>query len=129
MNNDNFICIFRWMHAELGLDEKQEKVYAYIYGITKDGESVCTSSHATISEMCNCSVSTVKRKINELEDGGFIKKKTESKNGMTYCKYWVCDVEKKRKEGRRKALMEEAKQEIKKRNEMKKKREENKKNK
>ena len=121
-NSENYICIFRWMHSELMLSEKDEKVYAYIYGITKDGESICTSSHSTMAEMCNCAVSTVKRSIENLEKKGLIRKETKfNDKNVSYCKYWVVDVEKNRKEGRRKALMKEAEEMIKKKKEINKK--------
>lgn len=121
-NSENYICIFRWMHSELMLSEKDEKVYAYIYGITKDGESICTSSHSTMAEMCNCAVSTVKRSIENLEKKGLIRKETTfNDKNVSYCKYWVVDVEKNRKEGKRKALMKEAAEMIKKKKEITKK--------
>ena len=116
MNNENFIIIYRWMHAELDLKGNEEKVFAYIYGITKDYESFCTSSHATIADMCNCDVSTVKRAINDLKKKKYIDKRTwESEKNVTFCKYWVKNIEEIRKKKRREKLMKEAEEEIKKR--------------
>lgn len=105
MNNDAYYSIFRWMHSELLLNDKEEKVYAVIYSFSNTGENTCNASQSTIAELCNISVSSVKRALKSLEKKGMIEKITRIYNNQKKCEYAAINVDEKRKQGRKLAAL------------------------
>ena len=65
------LCTHDWM-LEIGLTDKQEKLFALIYGYSQDGVSRMRGTSASISVWLRCSERHAKRMIRELEDMGLI---------------------------------------------------------
>lgn len=105
MNNEAFYTIFRWMHSELLLNDKEEKIYAIIYSFSNTGENTCNAAVSTLAELGNMSASSVKRALKNLEKKGMIKKITRIYNNQKMCEYMAINVSEKRKQGRKLAAL------------------------
>lgn len=85
-----------WMLA-LGLTEKEERVYALIYGYSQDGMSRMRGTAGSIAEWLHCSEITAKRIIWSLEDKGLIGHEviawSNGKIGGTLTEFWANDPE------------------------------------
>lgn len=85
-----------WMLA-LGLTEKEERVYALIYGYSQDGMSRMRGTAASIAEWLHCSEITAKRIIWSLEKKGLILHEVISWSngevGGNMTEFWSIDPE------------------------------------
>ena len=91
MKNTNYIVIQGWMLNELKLKGNDLNLFAIIYGFSQDSESEFTGSLNYLCESLNCSRNTAKKSLKSLTDKGFIKKKVQVVNGVTFNKYSVID--------------------------------------
>ena len=71
MRNDDYIVIQGWM-LDLDLTEKQLRLYAIIWGYSRDGRSRMRATAKHLGEWIKCTERTAKRLINSLEDLGLV---------------------------------------------------------
>lgn len=83
-----------WM-LSLGLTEKEERVYALIYGYSQDGVSRMRGTSGSIAEWLHCSESTAKRITRSLEAKGLICHEviawSNGEIGGTLTEFWAID--------------------------------------
>ena len=93
-----------WM-LSLGLTEKEERVYALIYGYSQDGMSRMRGTSGSIAEWLHCSESTAKRIIWSLESKGLIGHEVIAwSNGIiggTLTEFWAIDPDEAEAPGKR----------------------------
>lgn len=93
-----------WM-LSLGLTEKEERVYALIYGYSQDGMSRMRGTSGSIAEWLHCSESTAKRIIWSLESKGLIGHEVIAwSNGViggTLTEFWAIDPDEAEAPGKR----------------------------
>ena len=89
MKNENHLTIDGWMINNLDLKGNELIIYALIYGFSQDGESEFYGSRSYIAEWCNSSLPTVDKALNELIRKGFILKRVETINNITFNRYKV----------------------------------------
>lgn len=92
MKNNNYILYYNW-----GFDFSTNLIYSYIFGWGKQGTYV---SNDFLSEITGLSISTIKRSIKELVDGGYVRKANTRNKRKRYLKTTSMktpnDVEKER---------------------------------
>ena len=89
MKNENHLTIDGWMINNLDLKGNELIIYALIYGFSQDGESEFYGSRSYIAEWCNSSLPTVDKALNKLIRKGFILKRVETINNITFNRYKV----------------------------------------
>lgn len=65
------LCIYDWM-LDLGLTDKQQKLYAIIYGYSQNGLSRMVATSESIAKWLNCTQRQAKNIIRQLEDMGLV---------------------------------------------------------
>lgn len=89
VSNVNHITIDGWMVNELDLKGNELIVYALIYGFSQDGQSEFYGSRSYIANWCNTSLPTIDKALNDLISKGYIIKRTEEINNLTFNRYKV----------------------------------------
>ena len=89
MENTNYIQIQGWMINELELKSNELIVYALIYGFCQDGESEFTGSINYICKALRCSRPTAINVLKNLVEKGFLVKRQETVNSVTFNRYKV----------------------------------------
>ena len=89
VKNENHLTIDGWMINNLALKGNELIIYALIYGFSQDGESEFYGSRSYIAEWCNSSLPTVDKALNELIRKGYILKRVETINNITFNRYKV----------------------------------------
>ena len=89
VKNENHLTIDGWMINNLDLKGNELIIYALIYGFSQDGESEFYGSRSYIAEWCNSSLPTVDKALNELIRKGYILKRVETINSITFNRYKV----------------------------------------
>lgn len=85
--SDNHITIDGWMINELNLKGSELIIYALIYGFSQDGQSEFYGSRSYMAGWCNASLPTIDKALNDLILKGFILKRTEKINNITFNRY------------------------------------------
>lgn len=87
VQKNSFITVQAFMRNDLNLKGNELLIYALIYGFSQDGESEFTGSINYVCEWCGTSRPTVIKALQELTARGYIIKKTEVKNNVTFNRY------------------------------------------
>ena len=92
MRNEDYIVIQGWM-TRLGLTDKQLKVYAMIWGFSRDGYTRMRGTARYIADWCDCHVKHAQRIIRELLDRGLIGHEvvawSNGKKGGVVTEFWA----------------------------------------
>ena len=92
MRNEDYIVIQGWME-NLGLTEKELKVYAMIWGFSRDGFSRMRGTARYIAEWARCEVRHAQRIVRALEDKGLINHEvvtwSNGKKGGVLTEFWA----------------------------------------
>ena len=89
INPENYITIQGFMVTELGLKGNELILYALIYGFTQDGESEFSGSIKYMCDWTGCSRPTVSNALQSLVSKGYIEKRAETINGVTFNRYKI----------------------------------------
>ena len=89
LKSTNFLTIQGWMRTKLGLKGNDLLVYAIIYGFSQDDDQVFSGSLKYLAEWTGATKEGVRKNLKSLLDKDLIRKETEVKNNITFCKYWV----------------------------------------
>lgn len=89
IKNENHIVIHGWMINELNLKSNELIIYAFIYGVTQDGESEFYGSRNYLASCCNASLPTVDNALSSLVEKNLIIKRQEKINGVIFNRYKV----------------------------------------
>ena len=84
-----YITIPEWM-LHIGLTGNELLVFAVIYGFSQDGESEYRGGYNWISGFLGLSRNTARNTIASLVNKGFIIKRAENINGVSFNRYSVC---------------------------------------
>lgn len=76
-----------WVMTELKLSGNEAIIYMIINGFSRKGRAWFTGSAGYLAEATNCSRATVLRILKKLTKQGFLKKRTVTRSGVTYCDY------------------------------------------
>lgn len=87
MRNENFITISGWMINEMSLSGNELLCYALIYGFSQDNESSYSGGRKYIKNLLGVSLPTVDNVLDNLIEKGFIQKKSNIVNGVTFNSY------------------------------------------
>lgn len=92
MRNEDYVVIQGWM-ANLGLTDKQLKVYALIWGFSRDGFSRMRGSARYIADWAGCATRHAQRIIRTLEDLGLVAHEvvtwSNGKKGGVVTEFWA----------------------------------------
>ena len=86
------LVLHDWM-LDLGLTDKQLKLYALIYGYSQDGMSRMRGTAISIARWLGCSRKHVRVLLRELEDRGLIAHEVIRHMDETFSLFWVVDSE------------------------------------
>lgn len=90
IKDENYYQISGFMINRLGLKGVALNVYAIIYGFSQDGESEYTGGLQYLCDFCGgVSKPTVIHALKELSKAGFIIRREEHKNNLTFPRYSV----------------------------------------
>lgn len=89
MMKKGYITIPEWM-LHLGLSGNELLVFAVIYGFSQDGESEYRGGYRWISKFLGVAEKTVRNILSTLSEKGFLTKRVESINGVSFNRYSVC---------------------------------------
>lgn len=89
LKNENHIVIHGWMINELNLKGNELIIYAFIYGVSQDGESEFYGSRSYLANCCNASLPTVDNALSSLVEKEFIIKRQENINGVIFNRYKI----------------------------------------
>lgn len=92
VQENSYITVQAFMRNDLNLKGNELLVYALIYGFSQDGESEFKGSINYICEWIGASRPTVIKALQELTGSGLVKKRTETINSVTFCRY-AADLE------------------------------------
>ena len=87
--NSNIYTIHGWMLNELKLKGVELNVYAIVYSFSQDGESEFYGSRKYLCDFIGVSKPTIDKALNELLAKGYITKKSEKRNDVTFNRYKV----------------------------------------
>ena len=88
MKVTDFIITPDWM-LDLQLTDKQEKLYALIWGYSRNGRSRWRGTSRELATWLRCSERHAKRLIHELEDLGFISHEVIRTTRKTWTEFWA----------------------------------------
>lgn len=89
IKNENHIVIHGWMINELNLKGNELIIYAFIYGVSQDGDSEFYGSRNYLASCCNSSLPTVDNVLSNLIEKEFIIKRQENINGVIFNRYKI----------------------------------------
>ena len=87
IKDECFYQVTGWMRNQLGLKGTKRDIYAIVFGFSQDGESEFTGSLAYLTEWLDISKPTAIKALQELVEQGFLIKRTEIINGVTFNRY------------------------------------------
>ena len=87
INPSSYYTVQGWMRSDLGLSGNALAVYAIIYGFSQDGASAYSGSAAYLADWIGCNKRTILRVLAELTEGGYLRKETTYRNGITFNDY------------------------------------------
>lgn len=87
IKDENYYQVQGWMKNRLGLKGTKRDIYAIIYGFSQDGESEFTGSIKYLVEWLDVSRPTIIKALQELTDGGYLIKRTDTINGVQFNRY------------------------------------------
>lgn len=88
MKVTDFIITPDWM-LNLQLTDKQEKLYALIWGYSRNGRSRWRGTSRELATWLRCSERHAKRLVHELEDLGFISHEVIRTTRKTWTEFWA----------------------------------------
>lgn len=89
IKNENHIVIHGWMINELDLKGNELIIYAFIYGVSQDGESEFYGSRNYLASCCNSTLPTVDNALSNLTTKNLIIKRQENINGVIFNRYKI----------------------------------------
>lgn len=88
MRNEDYIVIQGWM-LDLKLTEKQLRLYAIIWGYSRDGRSRMRATATHLGEWLKCTERTAKRLIYSLEDMGLVAHEVVTTANGRISEFWA----------------------------------------
>lgn len=82
------LIIYDWM-CDLGLTDKQQKLYALIYGYSQDGMSRMTGTAGSIAAWLGCKERNAQYLLRQLEDMGLIRHCVVRTVRKTWTEFWA----------------------------------------
>ena len=82
------LLIYDWM-CDLGLTDKQQKLYALIYGYSQDGMSRMTGTARSIAAWLGCKERNAQYLLRQLEDMGLIRHCVVRTVRRTWTEFWA----------------------------------------
>lgn len=89
IRDDNYYVVHGWMRNELSLSGIDLDIYAIIYGFSQDGETEFTGSIQYLCDFTGSSKPTVINALKRLVDAGYIIKRTEIVNNVSFNRYKI----------------------------------------
>ena len=90
IREDNYYVVHGWMRTKLSLSGVDLDIFAIIYGFSQDEETEFTGSIQYLCDFTGCSRPTVINALKRLVDLGYIIKRTEIINNVTFSRYRTC---------------------------------------